>query len=487
MACNDPCRPNVIFILSDDQGAWALGCAGNREIRTPNLDRLAASGIRFSSMFCASPVCSPARASILTGRIPSQHGIHDWLRDGNVNYEGDRGIEYLKGQTTYTDILAANGYACGFSGKWHMGDSERPQKGFTHWYVHVRGGGPYYGSTMIRDGKIHIEPRYISDAITDDALGFLEARRGSDKPFYLSVHYTAPHSPWDRDSHPKDIYDSYDDCQFEMCPDEPVHKWQINSAPRGTGQARRDILKGYYAAITGMDSGIGRILDKIEGMGLTGNTLVVFTSDNGMNMGHHGLFGKGNATFPPNMYDSSVKVPFILALPGRVPSGAVCENMLSHYDFMPTLLDYLGMENPEAGRLPGRSYAPILRGEAMPESEGVVAYDEYGPTRMIRSREWKYVHRYPYGPNELYNLTDDPDERINRIDDTVRRGIIEEMKGRLDEWFVRYSDPRLDGTKEAVTGKGQSELAGPAGRGKKAFADDWWHIDADGRRRGDNQ
>ena len=127
-------RPNIIFILSDDQGAWAMGCAGNDEIRTPNLDRLAKEGMRFENFFCASPVCSPARASILTGRIPSAHGVHDWIRSGNVDVDNLRKevlesglfkderkpIEYLKGQTTYTEVLAQNGYTCGLSGKWHL-------------------------------------------------------------------------------------------------------------------------------------------------------------------------------------------------------------------------------------------------------------------------------------------------------------------------------------------------------------------------------
>ena len=111
-------KPNIVFILSDDQGAWAMGCSGNEEIITPNLDRLAAEGMRFENFFCESPVCSPARASLLTGRIPSQHGVHDWIRDDNKKQED---IEYLAGQTAYTDILAQEGYVCGLSGKWHLG------------------------------------------------------------------------------------------------------------------------------------------------------------------------------------------------------------------------------------------------------------------------------------------------------------------------------------------------------------------------------
>ena len=217
------------------------------------------------------------------------------------------------------------------------------------------------------------------------------------------------------------------------------------------------------------------------------NTLVIFTSDNGMNMGHHGIWGKGNGTFPQNMYDTSVKVPALVARPGHVPGGVVDAHLLSHYDIFPTLLDYLGFENPDAEALPGRSFAPLLRGETLPPRENVVVFDEYGPVRMIRNRAWKYVHRYPYGPNELYDLVNDPDEERNLIDDAAQQARVVEMKAQLEAWFVRYTDPRLDGTKEPVTGKGQIDLAGVAGEGRSAFMADWWYIDEDGTRRDDKR
>ena len=470
---------NVLSVLTDDQGYWALGCYGNEEIRTPNLDRLARTGIRFENFFCASPVCSPARASILTGRIPSQHGIHDWIRKGNVAEDHQPAIEYLHGQTAYTEILARNGYTCALSGKWHMGHSLLPQKGFHHWYVHQTGGSNYYGAPMIRDGKPYMEPEYVTNAITDDAIGFLDEHKGRDSPFYLGVHYTAPHSPW-IDQHPREIVDSYDDCPFLSCPDEPVHPWQIRSAPRGTGEKRREILKGYFAAVTAMDHNVGRLLNGLEENGVRDRTLVIFMSDNGMNMGHHGFFGKGNGTFPLNMYDTSVKIPALISMPGVCPENRVEEGLYSQYDVMPTLLEFLGVGNPEGEKLPGKSFASLLRGDQLPGRREVFVYDEYGPVRMVRDRTWKYVHRYAYGPHELYNLQDDPGETHNLFGEEGSHRLVEEMKGRMDRFFHRYADPALDGSREAVFGKGQIDLAGPAGEGRKAFLDDYTYMGADG-------
>ncbi|KPJ54408.1 MAG: sulfatase, partial [Planctomycetes bacterium DG_58] len=174
----NPSRPNVVFILTDDQGPWAAHVCGNEEIRTPNLDRLAGEGVRFENFFCTSPVCSPARASLMTGRIPSQHGVHDWISRGSMPPDPQA---YLEGQTCFTDVLAANGYVCGLSGKWHLGDSMRPQHGFTHWFCMPTGGSQYNDATMIRDGKPVTCPGYLTDVITDDALGFIDANR--DRPF----------------------------------------------------------------------------------------------------------------------------------------------------------------------------------------------------------------------------------------------------------------------------------------------------------------
>lgn len=480
MPSTDNTRPNLLVILTDDQGYWTLGCAGNQECRTPHLDRLAASGLRCQNFFCASPVCSPARASLLTGRIPSQHGIHDWLRAGDTiaPYEPDRNgelVEYLAGQLAYTDLLAAAGYTCGLSGKWHLGNCHRPQKGFSYWNVHAKGGGPYYHAPMVDGDAVHEEERYITDVFTDHAIEFLEQQRneGSNTPFYLGVHYTAPHSPWGRDQHPADLWDEYHDhCALASAPDgvTPPDWATFLSIPVDTPEKRRNHLSGYYAAITAMDRNVGRLLDWLDEHDLRENTLVFFTSDNGMNMGHHGVYGKGNATFPQNMFEESVKVPAIFSRPDHVPAGAVCHDLLSHYDFLPTLLDYLGLEHPVGDSLPGTSFAPLLHGDALSGRDHVVICDEYGPVRMIRTQSWKYVHRYPYGPQELYDLAHDPGETRNLAGDATYAETETSLRSALGTWFLRYVDPRRDGTKEPVTGRGQLGLCGADGDGRHQYA-----------------
>ena len=446
---------NVILILTDDQGPWAARCCGNEEIITPGIDRLAAEGVRLDSFFCTSPVCSPARASLMTGRLPSQHGVHDWLRGGNMPPDP---AGYLDAQTCYTDILARHGYACGLSGKWHLGDSLRPQHGFAHWFAMPGGGSRYQDAEMIRAGRVQTCPGYLTDVITDDALAFIRAHR--DRPFCLNVQYNAPHSPFT--GHPRELTDLYADCPFRTIPAEAPHPWLTKWGREQLGN--RQSLTGYFAAITGLDRGVGRIVDCLEELGLRGQTLVVFMSDNGYSCGQHGLFGKGNATWPLNMYEESVKVPCIFSQPGTLPRGLVSSAMASQYDFIHTLLEHLDLPPLADSSLPGRSFHAALTGQRSDAAEQVVVYDEYGPVRMIRTAEWKYVHRYPQGPHELYDLASDPGERRNVADEKSRQVLVRDLRARLEAWFARYVQPEMDGASLPVTGYGQMRpLGGAAG------------------------
>lgn len=442
-------KPNIIFILSDDLGPWALGCAGNEEIITPNIDRLANEGMYFENFHCASPVCSPARATLLTGKIPSAHGVHDWIdhREGTYNP-----VEFLEKHIGYTDILKENGYTNGLSGKWHLGNSLKVQKSFDHWYCHLTGGGPYYDVPMVKDGEVTVEKGYITDLITDDAIGFI---KGTQDPFYLSVHYTAPHSPW-LNNHPQEYLEMYGDCAFKTCPMEEEHEDAIEL----TRQVKEDLrgnLMGYFAAVTAMDHNIGRILDTLDELRIREDTLIIFSSDNGFSCGHHGFWGKGNGTFPLNLYDNSIKVPFILSHRGHIKENTRTDAIVGAYDFFPTLLDYLDMEYSKE-LLPGKSFAPLLKGKDLERDNFAVVFDEYGPIRMIRRDNYKYVKRYPYGKNELYDLDADPGEKNNLINNPSFSIMIGELNHILEDWFEKYGVRELDGSKLPVYGSGQNDM-----------------------------
>lgn len=464
-------KKNVVFILSDDQGEWALGCYGNHEIISPNIDSLANNGVRFENFYCVSPVCSPARASILTGMIPSQHGVQDWLRDDNKKQEE---IDYLRDTKTYTEILNENGYICGLSGKWHLGNSSTAQKGFSHWYAHKSGGGPYYNAPMYKNSELIYEEKYITEAITDDAIEFIVENK--DKPFYLHIGYTAPHSPW-VNNHPKEFTDLYEDCPFETAKMEEKHPNSIFL----TDDVLRDLRSnqiGYYAAVTAMDFHIGRIVEKLDKLGIREDTLIVFMADNGFSCGQHGFWGKGNGTFPINMYQSSVKVPCIFNHSGSL-DVKVIENPISAYDFMPTLLEYLDIDYKNED-LPGKSFMGILENKKI-EDKPIIILDEYGPNRMIIDKDFKFVKRYPYnnhenGNNELYNLKLDPNEKNNLIDDKNFEEIKNDLESKLEKWFLEYVNPEIDGSKEDVYGSGQINLAGAWSNGEKSHSLDDYII-----------
>lgn len=468
-------RPNIVFILSDDQGPWALGCAGNQDIHTPVLDGLAAGGTRLENFFCVSPVCSPARASLMTGQIPSRHGVHDYLTGVEV---GATAPDYLAGQDIFTDVLAANGYRLGLSGKWHLGANDAPRQGFVHWYGLEGGGSPYTRATMYRNGEREETTTYLTDAITEDAQAFLDretARQragngGQAEPFFLAVNYTAPHKPW-KGQHPKEFEELYADCAFESCPQEEPHPWQptVNGVAIGGEPDVRAALVGYFAAVSAMDAAIGRIMDRLDSLGLRDDTLVIFSSDNGFNCGHHGVWGKGNGTFPQNMYDSSVKVPAIFNWPGHIAGGQVRTELLSAYDVAATVLELAGLDPAPFESGPGSSFAPLLGTESGRSADraggAVVVYDEYGPVRMIRTHDFKYVHRYPHGPHELYDLAADPGERVNLMRDAGPHPALPALRAQLAGWFARHGVPEFDGAALPVAGAGQhSPLGAAAGR-----------------------
>jgi arylsulfatase A-like enzyme len=449
---------NVVLILADDLATWAVGAYGSADAQTPHLDKLASDGLLAENFFCASPVCSPARASLLTGKIPSQHGVHDWVRGGNA---GPERIDFLDRQTALHDLLAGAGYRCGMIGKWHLGASDSPRDAFDTWFAYEKGGGVYYGAPVYRGTQLEQPAEYLTDVLASEAASFLRESVNDDRPFYLNLSFTAPHYPW-VDSHPAELVELYANSTFDSVPRRPSHPWLLMQNPE-TAAAIQDpesSLRGYFAAVTGLDRAVGAVLEELDALGLAKDTLVIFVGDNGFNAGHHGIWGKGNGTLPQNMYDTSVKVPALFRHPGRIAPSSRSADILSAYDLLPTLMDYLNLDPIEASAsLPGSSFLPLLRG-IDPENgdRPVVVFDEYGPVRMIRTSEWKLVDRPEPEPSELFHLTSDPDEDCNLFDDPAHRHVRERLRSELDGWFKRYTVRELDGRHLPVLGLGQRTL-----------------------------
>jgi arylsulfatase A-like enzyme len=433
-------RPNILLIQTDDHAQWANGCYGNSEIRTPSLDYLAATGVRMANAFTPIPVCSPARACLMTGRLPSQHGMHDFLADGAPDVKA---VEWLKGEITLAQFLHEAGYVTGHSGKWHQGRPEVRQPGFDYWYStsmpvsRPSGFDSPWPPPADRIGRV-----YNRHAITDHAVDFMR-QRPEDQPFFLFVGYIATHSPWT--DHPERLVRHYRTSTFRDIPDDEMYPFgRLNSeALFPTRNDRREALAQYYASVTEIDEQVGRLLDELDTQQLVENTLVIYTSDHGLNTSHHGLWGKGNATRPYNMLEESIRVPMILNHPGALFGGQVRGEMVTHCDLFETILEHAEV-TIEAGlreqrRYPGRSFRAHCRGDAR-EGWADHVFGEYGDLRMVRTRRHKLILRYP-GEPELFDLERDPRETENRADDPAYAAIVADLSARIQDYFSRYEDP----------------------------------------------
>jgi arylsulfatase A-like enzyme len=439
--------PNLLFILTDNHGAWTLGCYGNPEIRTPNIDRLAAEGMLFTRAYCNNSVCSPSRASFLTGLIPSQHGVHTYIPP--AAQIGPRAYSTIAEFQTLAKILSGSGYFCGLSGKWHLGDNLHPQSGFSYWFTKEGGDTrTFYNDSMIWEGKIYKEPRYTTDAITDHAIDFLEQTRG--KPFFLYLAYNGPYGLGKivQEEHRNQYTEYYADKNMDSFPREPVSPWlQGNRFAVGNVKS----MRSYAAAVSGVDDGVGKVMAALKRLGLDENTLVVFSADQGLNAGHGGYWGMGDHSRPINTHEATVRIPLIFRQPGRIPAGKTSDLMVQNHDFLPTTLEYLGLKDktPAAPALPGKSFAPVLRGETIAWENAI--FHDFENTRMIRTPKWKLTIRHPFGPDELYDMDGDPGEVVNLIHEPRYTETRTGLRARLQAFFAKYADAKYDRWKGGST------------------------------------
>jgi choline-sulfatase len=444
--------PDIVLFLADDHGQWAAGPYGNDEVETPTLDSLAASGLLMANATSPSPVCSPARTSLMTGRTPSQHGIHDFLSE-----RPDFNKDWLDGEVLLPELLQQAGYRTALIGKWHCAaTSFVPARGFDRWLSYDQGPEDW-PNQYLHYGTVHLSDQGSAisvDGFQLEHLG-LAAREfietGDPKqPYFLVFAPTDTHEPIV--GHPEELVEKYRNTDLEAVPRGETSifpsAYPTALAPEDHGET----LAQYYAAVEHQDAELAKILDLVDARGGMDNTLVIYTSDHGMMVGHHGLIGKSNATIPQNLYEESIRVPMILSWPAGFPkAGLTIDIPFDHLDLFQTILDAAGIQLSEEMRdridSPGRSLLTRLHD---PESEWRrFRFTEHGNARQISDGQYKLVKRYPpldprFG-DELYDLENDPRETINLVDSPDFSNIGAELSEALDRHFERFEEPEHSG------------------------------------------
>ena len=433
-------KPNILLICADDHGQWALGAHGNRDIATPNLDWLARTGLHLTAAATPCPVCSPARASLFTGLLPSQHGVHDVIVE-TLHPDLDR----LAGLPVLPELLQSQGYRTGLVGKWHAtADSLRPYRGFDRWLSYDgRSRGwmnqyDHFGPVDFSDqGRTITREGFQAAFLTEEAERFI---RGTpvDRPFFLFAGYVEPHSPfaglparW-ASAYRGGAFSSVPRGEKPSLPPSQAGKWPENPD---------EALAQYYAAVSYLDEQVGRLIDVLEATGRLANTLVVYTSDHGHMCGHHGLWGKGKSTLPQNFYEESIRVPCFLRGPGIAPEK--CNLAFDHLDLFATLTAAAGAPLDAARRHPGRNVLGPRTGWRTHQ------FCEYGNARLVADGRYKLVLRSgahaARWPGELHDLEADPRETRNLFADPAHAGTVRALGAELRRHFDAYADPSRSG------------------------------------------
>ncbi len=429
-SAEEPSRPNIVFILVDDLRVDSLGCTGHPFSKTPNIDRLAREGATFRNAFVTTPLCSPSRASFLTGLYAHEHGVRD-----NRNYDG-----LSHRLVTFPRLHRDAGYETAYVGKWHMGTDDSPRPGFDRW-VSFKGQGQYADPVLNIDGEVKKTEGYITDILSDHAVAFLERRH--ERPFALYLSHKAVHGPFTPAGRHSGLYADQPIPRPESAEDslegKPAVTRKEARAPtkraaakkarrRGTGT---EVIRNQLRALRSIDEGVGRILEALERAGRLDETLVIFTSDNGYFWGEHGLGDKRWA------YEESIRIPLLMRLPGLIEAGSTIDRIALNVDIAPTLLDLAGVAIP--ADFHGRSLVPLLRGEAIPWREAMLAeyvqeerYPQTPSWQAVRTGRWKLI-RYTEleGMDELYDLRADPHELRNLIREPDARSALEALEAEL--------------------------------------------------------
>ena len=456
-------RPNILLFMSDNQPADLLGCYGNDEVRTPHLDRLADRGVRFQNAFCVNAMCSPCRASVLTGLMPSQHGIHNWLDDRLMD-RWPKNWSAIGDFANIPTIIKQAGYATALIGKFHLGVPFVPQLAFDHWVTFPHGHTTsFYDNDVIDQEKRYRFAGHTVDFFTDKTIEFLEHQAAQDDPFFAFIPYNGPYGHWPAIKGRADIAfaDLYDGADMHSIPreglsSEVLERFGLRVAEGGVREQfmgplllpnNVESLRNYFAQVSLIDDGVGRILAALERLRLDRDTIVIYTADHGFSLGHNGVWGHGAAAFPASAHRPSYHIPLIMA-GGPVAENAPCNELVSQIDLFPTLATLVGADNARPSLASSAvDLAPALNGEAVPGPEAV--FYEQEETRAIRTPEWLYAMRFEGSDSypmrdEMYRLTDDPLEKSNLIDVPELSDKAAELRGRIATFFDTHSEPGYD-------------------------------------------
>lgn len=421
-------RPNVIFVLADDLGWADLGCYGNRFHRTPNADRLAAEGMRFTQAYSACPVCSPTRAAIMTGRYPARYRLTDWL-PGRPDMPSQRLArpdlrqELPLEEVTLAELLASAGYRTASIGKWHLGGAgfEPATQGFTFSTAgDAAGSPPSYFAPYRKNGRsipgLDAAPsgEYLTDRLFEEAEQFLETSRS--EPFFLYLPHYAVHTPLEAK---EELIESY--------------RNQLSAGSHGNPI--------YAAMLESLDQGLGRLMAKLDELKLADNTVVVFTSDNGGLATGEGPNTPSTSNAPlrdgkGHLYEGGIRVPLLIRWPGTVRAGSVCSVPVCSIDHFPTFAELAAV--PVTTEIDGASLVPLLKEQSgLARSELYWHYPHYSnqsarPGGAIRSGDWKLIEFFETGRRELFNLKDDPSETSNRAAKEPERAVM--LADKLARW-----------------------------------------------------
>lgn len=428
--------------MTDDQAAWTTGYSGNQSAHTPALDAFRKKSVNLPNSFVNSPVCSPSRASMITSRYPSELGIMEY---GHAPLSP----KFM----TWPSVLQSNGYHTGLIGKWHLGSgASHPTEVGYDYFMGFTGGG-----TKTKNPKLEVKGKqkqlegFTVDLLTEDAIAFLE-RRPQDKPFMLSLHYRAPHGAYLPVS--DSIWKLHENREHDM-PDFPELQSGVTK-----------MMRGYSASVSHFDWNFGRLMKKLESLGLSENTLVVFTSDHGYNVGHHGATHKGNGDWGsklprsfhhsnldklpgkkmPNMWDTSLRPPHLVYWPGVTKPNSTINEAVNFVDFFPTICEIAKAKIPEGTTVRGRSFVGLLRGENLKKpwvNPLLVQHDTHLTyvLRGYRTDKWKIIRCSSHDYGFLYDLERDPEETKNLYESPEYKKQREQLEEMMKRKMLEIGDP----------------------------------------------